>query len=176
MIKDAHRLSLVIGDPLSAQMCFFPWVAATNERMTKTQRQAWSVRLICRHSGYISNSTPWPSISMTWRLPSRHRGTRRRLDVSTCPPLASKSDSPCAAMKGHKGHTTPPRHARHLWSPPDSPLHSLHSLTGYLRWKNEEHHNSVSQSLQLDFTKWPAVVFFSMFETSWALVAPPLRH
>ena len=36
----------------------------------------------------------------------------------------------------------------------------ISSFPRYLGWKNEEHHNSISQSLQLDFTKWPTVAFF----------------
>ncbi len=93
------------------------------------ERQAWSVRLICRHSGYISNSR-WPSISMTF---ARHRGMRRpqRLNDATDPDDPTRLPWQCRTAKviprhqgtpGIFGHHLTRRaihgHSLHLWKMP----------------------------------------------------------
>ena len=122
MIKDAHRLSLVIGDPLSAQICFFLGLLL---RMS----EPWQ-----RHK-----DRPGPSDWYVDRVdtsPIRHRGLRSqwpRREVST---YATSQRIPTRirlALRGNAGpqrsyHATKARQASLVTT-----WHSyLHSLTGYL--------------------------------------------
>lgn len=93
-----------------------------NERTTKTQRQAWSVRLICRHSGYISNSTPWPSISMTSTRGFNVRNVSTNSDSH--PTRLARQCRAAKVIPRHQG--TPGIFGHHLTAP------FISSFPGYL--------------------------------------------
>ena len=138
-----------------------------NERTTKTRRQAWSVRLICRQSGYISNSTPWPSISMTSTRGFNVRNVSTNSDSH--PTRLARQCRAAKVIPRHQG--TPGIFGHHLTAP---------FISSFPNWVPTLEKR---RAPQLHFSVFTAGLykmahrrFFSMFETSWALVAPPLRH